>query len=1116
MKPAGVGDLAVALHAGHSLAGSTIDEPHRSAPRGTVRDASPAPPFSALARDPQRYVLLGEHGRGGLGRVLRAHDRELGRDVAVKELLARGDLDEVRFLREVLITARLEHPGIVPIHEAGRWPDGTPFYAMKLVSGRSLHDLIAERPTVEARIGLLHHVIAVTDAIAYAHGRGIIHRDLKPANVVVGDFGETIVIDWGLAKDLASSDDPVLAASPSRADQPAHLTSVGSVLGTPAYMSPEQKRGSSVDRRTDVYAIGTMLWELCAVEKTPPTEARARRRLLHRAGIDDDLATIIEKARDPDPDRRYSNAEELAADLKAFKSGVRISARSYSLLAMLAHWTRRHRTLAVSTCAALALVIIGSLLFVRNIAAERDRADASETVATRARASAESSLDQLTLNHAELLLTKDPSAAVDVLATYRGADRSRAAQIRAEAVGRGVALLRARPHSDGVFWTEAVADGSILSLSSDGTIARTGRDGSSRVVVRGVSKIAWPAYSPARHLLAYTCDPSDICWFDVVRSARLPVAAALRDMHVRGLAFSPSGARFAAMSQDGVLRVFEIADPAQPRLALSRAIAGGSAITFIDDEVVAVATATGVELVRMTGDAQRFPTAGFSYWATSAREHKLVFATAGGRALLFEGTPFRLAVQTELCRGEVNSVQFIPGGPGIAYACQSGIVGIWDPQRGVVTPRAQLEGHAGLVVTSPDGEYLVASGGNGIVTVIDLQTSLVASYKGHGFRLTSVSPPSHDHPFVISADIRGAVRAWPLPPRFARVTATSSSPFQSAIFDRQASAPSVTLTKWRPTLTIVAPSTGEREVGPHETFSIFLEQSRTGNVFATYGLTALVELWSAATMTRSRVIATGHGSVSQLAFVGDGDDFITSGHDGRVVRWAASGAQTVLAQADQPIDKLAWIAATGSVVFSTLDGALWRTQAEGPAVLLRPAGVRVTRLVAVPAHHAAYAGYANGEVVAIHTDSWRGDVVLRGDGAVQELVITDDAHALAVATNDGVIHVGAWREGVSDAATARWSTLAAPALHITVAPDGLLVAACTDGTIWLYSIPRQQWLCLPTGTADISRTAVTADGKAAVALDREGRLIWIDLDAARHFLDVSTPLALHQPGTVTP
>src|SRR5215468_656615 len=196
------GPRAEPTHAGPTQ--SATSQPSIVEHEPDAGSATPALPIQI--RDPRRYEFLGEHGRGGLGRVSRAHDRELGRDVAIKELLSRGSANEVRFLREVLITARLEHPGIVPIHEAGRWSDGTPFYAMKLVAGRPLRELLAERPTAAERIGLLHHVIAVADAIAYAHGRNIIHRDLKPANVIVGDFGETIVIDWGLAKDLSSSE----------------------------------------------------------------------------------------------------------------------------------------------------------------------------------------------------------------------------------------------------------------------------------------------------------------------------------------------------------------------------------------------------------------------------------------------------------------------------------------------------------------------------------------------------------------------------------------------------------------------------------------------------------------------------------------------------------------------------------------------------------------------------------------------------------------------------------------------------------------------------------------------------------------------------------------------
>jgi WD40 repeat protein/serine/threonine protein kinase len=315
-----------------------------------IRSATPV-------RDPDRYEILGEHGRGGLGRVSRAHDKDLGRDIAIKELLSRGHVQELRFVREAMVTARLEHPGIVPVYEAGRWPDGTPFYAMKLVSGRPLRALIAERKTVDERLGLLHHVVAVADAIAYAHGRNIIHRDLKPANVIVGEFGETVVIDWGLAKDLSDSVENVTGGG-MRGSGDNQLTSAGSVLGTPAYMAPEQERGESVDQRADVFAIGAMLWELCSLQKVPPANVAQRHRLLRRAGIDRDLIVIIDKAIDPDPLGRYADAGALAADLKAFKSGARILAREYSLSALLSHWTRRHRALAVSVLAFSILLVL--------------------------------------------------------------------------------------------------------------------------------------------------------------------------------------------------------------------------------------------------------------------------------------------------------------------------------------------------------------------------------------------------------------------------------------------------------------------------------------------------------------------------------------------------------------------------------------------------------------------------------------------------------------------------------------------------------------------------------------------------------------------------------------
>jgi eukaryotic-like serine/threonine-protein kinase len=1068
-------------------------------------DPAPAhpqlPAFECQRRDPERYRSLGEHGRGGIGVVSRAHDYELGRDIAIKELLVCDRPNEARFLREALITARLEHPGIVPVYEAGRWPNGTPFYAMKLVSGRSLRDLLAERTTVEQRIGLLHHVIAVADALAYAHGRQIIHRDLKPANVIAGEFGETIVIDWGLAKDLTSAELPTADDGPFRNQRSQDLTSAGSILGTPAYMAPEQRRGEPVDQRADVYAIGVMLWELCTVRKEPPGTAQLRRRALRRTGIDQDLATIIDKALDHDPARRYPDAGPLAADLKAFKAGARIAARSYSLLALLAHWTRRHRALAALSAAAIAIAATSGVLYVRNLA-ERDRADASDAAARRARASAEASLDELTLKHAQFLLATDPSAAIEALARYQGPDRGRADQIRAEATGRGVALLRALPHTENVQWAQAGANGAIVSLSSDGTIARTSRDGGSVVVARGVSKRGASRYAPARQLLAYACDPSDVCLFDVARAAPIPVASALRGANAAALSFSPDGALLGLISEAFVLTILDITDPVRPVLRLRRETDHGVDVEFVAADAVAVGSWTGVEIIRMNRGEERFALPDLSTWAVNATEHAVALATAGGEAVALDSLPLRVAARAKLCSGPITSLDFVPGRRSIAYACGGGAIGLWELQGGAVRPRAQLEGHADLISASSTGDYVVAAGGNGTVVVLDLGTGLMASYKGHGFRLTSLTPPTPDHPFAISGDVRGAVQAWPLPPRLARVAATASSPFLSAIFDRQSAM--VIATTRLPALTVVSPSAGARSVEPHALDSMSLVRSSAGRTFAAYGPHDTVELWSAATMTRTRVVATGHGTVSQLQFVGDTDEFITAGSNGRLIRWTPSGQPAPLAQVDLPIVGLAQAPAAGAIVFSTEDGALWRTGATGQAIAVKARGPRVNRILALPDQSTVYAGDASGDVIAIDTRTWRLETVLHASGEVREIAVTRDGHIVAVATNDGTIHVGTRDPDTASTAVLTWVTFAARARHITLAPDGLLVAACTDGAIWLYSAPLRRWVFLPTGIVDFVRTAIADDGNAAAVLDAQGRLLWLDLEAARRLLAASS------------
>ncbi len=369
--------------------------------RGRARAASVLP-----IRADSRYRRGREIARGGMGRIIAATDEELGRRITIKELLAPGGRLERRFAREIRITARLEHPAIIAVHEAGCWPDGTPFYTMKHVEGRAFDKVIEQAGEYEDRIQLLPHVLAVADALAYAHTERVIHRDLKPANVLIGGFGETVVIDWGLAKDLAhESGDEGEGDSTLSGD--GDVTVAGEAMGTPAYMAPEQARGEPVDERTDVYALGAMLYHLLAGHM-PYLDAEPRDGAqlvgMVRGGpptalgelapeVPPDLLAIVDKAMARLPERRYPTAKELAGDLRKFTTGQLVGAHEYTLWQLVRRWLGRHRA-AVGVAAVMAVVLIagGVFGFVR-ITRERDRAAHQQAVAEQNREQVEGLLD---------------------------------------------------------------------------------------------------------------------------------------------------------------------------------------------------------------------------------------------------------------------------------------------------------------------------------------------------------------------------------------------------------------------------------------------------------------------------------------------------------------------------------------------------------------------------------------------------------------------------------------------------------------------------------------------------------------------------------------------------
>jgi serine/threonine protein kinase len=344
-------------------------------------------------RESTRFHVLRPYAKGGLGIVSVARDNELNREVALKEIRGNHAHDEVsrtRFLVEAEVTGRLEHPGIVPVYSLGQSKAGTPFYVMRLIRGNSLKEAIADfydaknrsRPAEERRIhfrDLVKRLIDVCQAIDYAHSRGVLHRDLKPGNIMLGRYGETLVVDWGLAKTIGREetqknlDEATLVPSSGEGSTD---TRFGSVVGTLAYMSPEQAEGlvDSLGPRSDVYCLGATLYSVLTGES--PIEKSSTIKMVDniRTGrfapvkqrnpdADSALAAICEKAMSLEPNDRYPTAASLMEDLERWLADVPVEAYPEPWLKRLGRFAKRHRTLVASLLAVLVVSIPALSIF---------------------------------------------------------------------------------------------------------------------------------------------------------------------------------------------------------------------------------------------------------------------------------------------------------------------------------------------------------------------------------------------------------------------------------------------------------------------------------------------------------------------------------------------------------------------------------------------------------------------------------------------------------------------------------------------------------------------------------------------------------------------------------
>ena len=514
-------------------------------PGGTrVEEGASAGPTAATG---PRFRVLRFLARGGLGEVFVARDGELHRDVALKRIQGRYADDpngRARFLLEAEVTGRLEHPGVVPVYGLGRDADGRPYYAMKLIRGDTLKQAVARFHQPEAPDGdppgravefrrLLARFVAVCETIAFAHDRGVIHRDIKPSNVLLGKYGETQVVDWGLAKVVGRpegadvADEPTLR--PGRAEGSETVT--GSALGTPAYMSPEQAAGAlqQLGPASDIYSLGATLYCLLTGRapfpepKTDPALAAVLRQVQDGdfppprsvdATLDPALEAVCLKAMARQPADRYPSGLALAADLEHWLADEPVSALREPWGRRVARWTRRHRAWVRAGAAALLMVTFVSVAAVIVVDASRRR---EVKAADRARIS-DRQADERRLEAAEHRLATERQRLV------AEAEHRRVQHLEAErTVNRGQAACEQGEVGFGMSW-----------------------------LARGLV----PAAGAEADLLQHTIRVSLAAW--------RPHMVTLRWGHAQGglcgaVAFSPDGKTVVAGTTAGTLRSWDVA-----------------------------------------------------------------------------------------------------------------------------------------------------------------------------------------------------------------------------------------------------------------------------------------------------------------------------------------------------------------------------------------------------------------------------------------------------------------------------------------------------------------------------------------------------------------------------
>ncbi|WP_170319320.1 WD40 repeat domain-containing serine/threonine protein kinase [Polyangium spumosum] len=1029
--------------------------------------------------DRSSYSVEGEVAQGGIGRVLSARDQRLDRRVALKELLDTGSAAEDRFVREALLTARLQHPSIVPVYEAGRWPTGEPFYSMKLVSGRPLSEIIEGAGKLDERLPLLTHVLAVTDAVAYAHEKRIIHRDLKPANVLVGAHGETLVIDWGLGKDL--SEPVVEVKAPAETEAPEAggevtsegggtlvdgITLVGSVMGTPAYMPPEQAAAEAVDERADVYALGAILYHVLAGRA--PYAGVSGMKILQRvlegppaplpemqAGIPLDLLAIVDKAMARDPAARYPTAKALAEDLRRFLAGQLVGVHLYTTREKAWRFARKHRAALSVAVAALCVLITAGGLFFAKVLKERDRVTREHALAEEARKKAVEAehraiahADELTLVQARTAVLRDPNEALAWLKALSPTfdQWSRARVVAADAWVHGPAQVL-REQKGPINRIALSRDGKrLVTASDDHTAGIYDLEAGGFLPLRGHEDEVWfVTFFPDDKRLLSTGKDRTIRVWDAATGA--PITT-LRG-HTSSVLFafpSRDGKEIISQGDDATTRVWDVATGKSRLLAtgvetslksifapdgrffltagLSRTIylhdRRGGEPRVLPDMLVHPATMQQLPLypMRFSPDS-RLVAAGASdgtvrVWGVQNPKESRVF----------EGLSERIV-----------QISFSPDGRLLAAATADGAVRIWDLDTGAGTSLPTYDSVVRAMVFSSDGRMLAYGGNDHTVRLVNLATGERRKFVGMRDNIPDLAF-SRDNTRLIVASADGTTRIFPVDAAPGRVLG--------------------------------------RHVGP----AVAVDISPTGEHVLSAGADGVARLWPV--RGGEPVTLVGHvGELYRAEFSPSGDVIATSGVDGTVRLWDTQGHEIRAYHAEGGQGPRIRFSRDGaSIAIGEVTGAvkLWDVDSgEVRALGRHEKGIYTLGFSLDGARLATGSHDTTARIWDLATGESR---VLAGhDGRVESVAFSPDGKTVATGSVDHKVRI--WDEGKAEART--YDASGYHVFGLSFLPDGeTLLSLGADATVRLWDVATGAVRLLRGHNGPTSLLDLSEDGEALV------------------------------------